>query len=456
MSVNDALTAYPFYFESPSPSDFWGSHLASRGRIGVANPHEAQTRTGTEVALSATIQDRGVLNGLSYFEDKNIYQFDRNTWGAITAVLVEVGVCLFICKDDHFLSAYNQTQLSVSDDGAVSAQNQYGPFTSPKRPSGTPFGCSEANRNTIIKHLGKVHWLDSAGRWIMNNFSQSVDASTFDAKNGIVGGYSGYLMNKVAHVNIRNQNPEDLIYAISGIDPRTNEVHLTFFQGVGNPFTFGRYYLNNLSNIDLTWNETLIVDLDTGMIKGMAPYTPEMYGHMPKFYSGRNFFTFKDAIPYKHHHGADEATPPPYGNFYGTQCPCFVVPIVNPEAETVKRFLHLEVYCNSTISRGAGFAPAPLFYSPGILTEKGQTSRLLPEQFVLRDGFQAAAYLCALNTPFDPNKPVATGAHAITDGDQLQGRWMRVILKTNDNWAGTYFELSGIINGLNGVKVSGK
>jgi hypothetical protein len=456
MSVNDALTAYPFYFESPSPSDFWGSHLASRGRIGVINPYEAQTRLGTEVALSATLSDRGVLNGLSYFEDKNTYQFDRNTWGAITAVLVEVGVCLFICKDDHFLSAYNQTQLSVSEDGGVSAQNQYGPFTSPKRPSGTPFGCSEFNRNTITKHLGKVYWLDSAGRLIMNNFQQSVDVSTFDAKDGIVGGYSGYLMNKIANMNIRNQFPDILVYPISGIDPRTNEIHLTFFQGDGNPISFERYYHNNLDVVNLAYNETLVVDLDTGMLKGMAPYTPEMYGHMPKFYSARNFITFKNGVPYKHHHGADDTTPPPYGNFYGLQCPCYVVPVVNPEPETVKRLLHTEVYCKSTIFTGPGVAPQPLFYVPTVQTEKGQSSRLMPQQFVLRDGFQAAAYLCALNTPFDPNKPIATGPHAITDGDQLQGRWFKVIFKTNDLWDGSYFELSSVINGVNGVKVSGK
>jgi hypothetical protein len=89
------------------------------------------------------------------------------------------------------------------------------------------------------------------------------------------------------------------------------------------------------------------------------------------------------------------------------------------------------------------------------VSEKGQVSRVLISQFEIRNDFQAAAYLCDIATPPDPNMPVQTGIHAITDGNPLIGRWLKPIIKTSDSWAGTYFELSSIINGLNGIKISG-
>lgn len=451
MSVNDALTVFPFYFESPSPSDFWGSHMANRGRIFAPNPYAAQTRIGTEVALSAAFSERGILNGLSYFENKNVYTFNRNTWGNITVGLMEVNRVLFICDSDHFFSDFNATQLTVNDAGGVEAANQLGPFTTPRRPAGTPYGCTPNNINSIQQYKGKVIWLDSEGRLIINDFNVSKDVSTYDPEQGIVGGYSGYLMNKISTVNVLNSDGGNLIYFVGGIDPRTNEYYLTSFRLTSTTFGFVPYYISNLSEVSLSTNETIIVDIGTGMLKGNASFTPEMYGIMPSFISGRNFFSFKGGVPYRHHGGASGDTPI-YANFYGTQCPCYIVPVVNPEAETVKRYLFIEVYTKQNI---AGSPPTALFYCPTILSERGQISRLEVEQFLLRNDFQCAAILNDINTPFDPNKVLPTTTQAITDGDPLIGRWMKITLKTNDDYAGTYFELTSVVNGLNGIKISG-
>ncbi len=454
MSVNDATTAYPFFFESPSPSDFWGSHLANRGRVGAANPYEAQRRIGTEVALSATTTDRSNLAGFSYFEDKNIYEFDRNTWGNLNAAFMEVGRVLFICESDHFLSGFNQSQLSVGTDGLVSATNQYGPFTSPQRPSGTPFGCTNINLNSISKYLGKVIWLDSEGRLIQNNFNASRDISTFDPEGGIIGGYSGYLMNKLAYMNLANRTPGNLYYPVSGIDPRTGEYNLTFFIQKSVEEGITRSYINNEPSLSLPLNETMAVDFESGLLKGFRSYTGEMYGNIGSYYSGRNFFSFKEGFPYKHHQGA-ALTGVTYANYYGEQCPCYVIPVVNPEPDTVKRYLWIEIYTKETLPGLPTELSQPLFYIPSVVSENGQVSRVLISQFEIRNDFQAAAYLCDIATPPDPNMPVQTGIHAITDGNPLIGRWLKPIIKTSDSWAGTYFELSSIINGLNGIKISG-
>lgn len=455
MSVNDALTVFPFYFESPSPSDFWGSHMSNRGRTFSANPYAAQTRIGTEVALSAAFSERGVLNGLSYFENKNVYTFNRNTWGTITAVLLEVNRCLFICDSDHFFSDFNNTQLQVNDTGGVEAQNQLGPFTSPRRPAGTPYGCLQKNINTIQQYQGKVVWLDAEGRLIINDFNESKDVSTYDPQKGIIGGYSGYLMNKISTANVINSDPGNVMYFVAGIDPRTNEYYLTAFRLLGTSFGFARSYLNILPDMNLNANETIIVDVATGMLKGTASFTQEMYGNVPGYISGRNFFSFKAASPWRHHAGASGDVIA-YAHFNGSQCPCYITPVVNVEGETVKRFLWIEIYTKYCVPGTPGTQSGALFYCQQIESEKGQISRLLAEQFLIRNNFQCAAYLCDLNTPFDSNKPIPTTTHAITDGDQLIGRWLKVLIKTNDNWTGTYFEVSGIINGLNGVQISGE
>jgi hypothetical protein len=454
MSVNDATTAYPFYFESDSPSDFWGKKLASRGRPGVVNPYESQRRIGTEVALSATTTDRSNLTGFSYFENKNIYEFDRNTWGNINAAFMEVGTVLFICDSDHFLSSFSQSQLSVGNDGLVSANNQYGPFTSPQRPSGTPFGCTTRNLNSISKYMGKVIWLDSEGRLIQNNFNASRDISTFDEQAGIIGGYSGYLMQKLGYVSLSNKVPGNLTYPVSGIDPRTGEYNLTFFVQRSVEPGITKSYINNEPHVLLPVSETIAVDFESGLLKGGRSYTAEMYGNIGSYFTGRNFFSFKNGLPYKHHQGA-ELTFSSYANYYGEQCPCYVIPVVNIEPETVKRYLWIEIYTKETLPGLPTELSQPLFYIPNVVSEKGQVSRVLISQFDVRDDFQTAAYLCAINTPVDPNIPVQTGIHAITDGNPLMGRWLKPIIKTSDSWVGTYFELSGIINGLNGIKISG-
>lgn len=452
-SYNDAITAYPFYFESPSPSDFWGSHLANRGRIGVLNPQEAQQRSGTEIMLSAALGDRGTYNGLSYFDTNNSYTFDRNTWGNIISVLVQINRCLVICENDHFFIDYNTSNLKINEAGNVTAQIQYGPFTTPSRPSGTAFGCSQQDINTIRKYVGTVMWVDHSGFLVMNDFIKSIDVSTSDPKSGVIGGYSGYLRNKISALNILNQNSavNGISFLIGSIDPRTSEYYLSSFNYPANNAI--PEYLNVLPFANILVNETKIIDLNTGMLKGDAAFTPEMGGLIPSYYSGGNFFTFKQGVPWKHHQGADSISPG-HCSFYGAQTPCYVVPVVNPGSETVKRYFWIEVYTKQNVPVQQNL-PDALFYCESIDTEKGQASRLAVQRFIIRDGFQSAEFLCDLNTPTDPNLLPMTSSNRLTDGNPLIGRWLRATLKTNDNWSGSYFEFSGIITGINDIKISG-
>lgn len=450
----DFSTSYPFFFESPSPSDTWGSHLACKGRVMVENPFEAQVRTGTEIALSAALSDRSSLNGLSYYESKNSQIFDRNTWGDITVVLVETSIMLVICDRDHFLTQYNTTQLRVDASGNVNAQNQLGIFTSPLRKAGSNFGCGQWDINSIARYTGIAVWLDSSGYLVFHNFSE--------AKAAQFNGYDAYLKNKIGYTkNWNNQAASiDSKYFVGGIDVKTWEYYLTSFRkrytDPGTGLTVNPSFINTESTTVLSANETLIIDLDTGALKGFASFTPEMMGNMSGYYLQSNFITFKNGVPYIHHNNrAVTTTPPLYANFYGTQCECRITIVCNVGPEKVKRFFYVEVYSRAALLTGiAGTLPQVVFYADNITTEKNQLSRLKPLRWVQKDGIWRSEFLCDLNTPVDPNLPTQTGINKLLDGVPLQGRWMKLSLVTQSSYAGTYFEVSSVNIVGNGVEKS--
>lgn len=441
----DSPTSFPFFFESPSAADTWGSHIACRGRIGIPDPYEQQQRVGTEVALSDALGDRGTFNGLSYFESSNVQIFDRNTWGNITAISVEVSMMLVICDRDHFITFFNGSSVRVDANGNVITQNQNGIFMAPERKAGTNYGCGLTEINTIRKYAGVVHWLDTSGYLVTHNFS-SADSKTDES------GYQGYLLNKIAVVNIANKTQDEngITFFHGGIDPKTMEYVLTTFNYP--PLSGAPSYLNTLTNINLAANETLKFDQYTCLFNSWASFTSEYYAPFPSYWLQKNFVSFKNGVPYIHHNSlANNVAPPPYANFYGTQCLPRITFVVNDEPERVKRFLWMEVYCRESVPVAGSFASA-LFLSDVITTEKLQSSRLLTPRWVRRDGYAAAEFLCDLLTPQDPNLPNTENANVILDGNPLNGRWIKISLVPQSPYAGTYFEVSGVKVFVNGVQ----
>lgn len=444
----DDSVSFAFYFESPSPSDFYGSHLASRGRVGVANPYERQLRIGTEIALSDTSEDRSTLNGLSYFESQNAQTFDRNTWGDITVVLNETSMIMAICTADHFVARYNTTQLRVDGNGNVLAQNPNGIFTQPERKNGQNFGCVQSNINTIVKYGGTVVWLDAKGHLVFSNFGDALPVEQ--------QGYMGYLLNKIADTNLRNMASDvnGLSYFHGSIDPKTMEYMLTMFNI---PATGSPAYLNANSVPTLTSNETLVFDVSTGgILKCFPSFTPEMYAPFPGYYLQRNFLSFKNGVPYIHHNTfANTVAPPPYANFYGTQCECRITVVGNPGPDKVKRYFYIELYSRQALFTGiAGTPIQPVFYADVITTEKNQLSRIKPLRWVQKDGIWCSEFVNNLLTPVDSNLGPQTGANKLLDGNPMQGRWIKCSLVTQSSYAGSYFEVSSLVIYGNGVEKS--
>lgn len=442
MTSQDLLTYFPFMFESPSPSDFWGSHISNRGRVFFANPNECQKRIGTEVALSDRISDRGLLNNMSYFEPENVFVFDYNTWGQIFSVLTEVSICLFVCEKDHFMTTYGTTQLQSDPiSGNVTSKKTFGPFQQPDRKAGTNYGLSLNNYNSLRRYAGTVRWLDDSGVLVKNNFS----VSTGEYNTGFIG-WIKQMAAQVKQLNI-DQSLNGITYWVAGIDPKTFEYYLTTFNLNQNLYI-------NTSNAPVpiidTINQTLVIDLESGILKGFSPFTPEFYGLIPSYYSQTQFLSFQGGQPWLHHNSNIIV---PWGNFYGTQCPCYVTVVVNEGSEKPKRFLACELYVRTTVQGTAGTEPTVLFFASqgSIITEKGQKSQIPPfvsatsttwQQFWnIADGFQSAAFLCDEATFADPNLPLTAN---LIDGNPLQGRWMQATFVTHPDYDGSYFELSAV------------
>ena len=451
--IIDNPTSFWFFFESPSPSDLWGSHLKSLGRIGIPNPYEMQYRNGTEIALSENISNIGYANGMSTYINANSQSFPKNTFGDITVVLVEQGICMVICNNDFFTTRYNQTQLQVSGD-QVFAQNPNGAlFTQPDLKVGLNYGVIPSFVSSIAHYNGMVVFLDAKGHLIFSNFSS--------AKPTEREGYMSYILQKIAAVNHNNTLPNSLSYFVGGIDPKTMEYNLTS-QNLDTTHVIPPSYVNQLTNISLPVAETLIFDLYTGLLKTFASYTPEMYGRLPGFFSQRQFFSFKQGIPWFHHNNEALTSPvsqTAYTNFYDTQCGVVITIITNgmdgkQMPDKVKRFLYNEIYCRQSIPGSPGTMPTALFYANTIVSEKGQTSRLLVGLWTGKDGYWCSAFLCNINTPVDPNLEPQTTTNALYDGDPLQGRWLQATYLSNSAYTGQYFEMSSIVTYFNELEKS--
>lgn len=449
----DYQTTFPFFFPSPSPNDLWGSHMRDLGRVGIPNPYEEQKRVGTEICVSLPIADRGIVNGMGTFLSQYREVFDKQMWGNIISVLVETSMCLVICEKDHFVTTFNGSTITTGPNGELIAQNRNGIFTAPARKAGTNYGCAMAQINTIARYAGIVKWLDNTGYVVTHNFG-AADSNTDDA------GYLSYLLQKIAIVNIANLNTDanGITYWHGKIDPKTMEYFLTVFNI---PTDDAPSYLNQLDAPSLPAPETFVFDLKSGIMKSNnVSFTPEYYGFIPGYFLQRQFLSFKNGRPWIHHNNfANNVAPPPYCNFYGTQCNVRITHVVNGVEgklvpDKVKRFLATEIYCRQSIPGGTGNLPVALFYADVITSEKGQTSRLLVGRWTLKDGYQCAAYLCDINTPPDPNNVPQTTTHAILDGNPLQGRWVKVSFTNNPDWDGAYFELSEKVDTLNFVEKS--
>jgi hypothetical protein len=411
------VKSYPFLFEHHSPSDFWGDHCSPKGRINVKNPLENEICNLTEIAVSKAIANDGILNGLHYFREEDMIVFDENEWGGITGVLAELNYLLVICEQDNFVVAFNDNQIRVAPDGRVIAPSAENRFGRPERKIGNNYGCKLKDVNTIQKYDGITMFIDrTKTALVLHNFSEAVDVSVNSVKSWL-----GHQIRRVS------ADPE--LYFHGCIDPKAKDYILTSFQLKGS-YTDADFV--NTADVPTNGNDTIAYNIYSKIVKGWRSYTPEYYGILEGDLTDQQLIAFKQGAAYKHYN-----TSAPYGRFFGVQCKPYISVISNIENTRVKRFLSNEVYIV-----GAKFEAVE------VVTEANQLSRIKPVWWEKFDTFQAAPFLCDLNTKADLNIPIDTGVNKLLDGDTMYGRWLKVKYTVQTPDIGKYFEFTAVVINL--------
>jgi hypothetical protein len=419
VSQKKEIKVYPFNFEHHSPSDTWGDHCFSGGRIGYKNPYEGRKCNRNQLLLTGALNyiNDGAINYLHYFSLADEFLLDEQGWGGIMAIIVRNdGQIMLICQTTTFSLAYNDDRAVVTADGYVKLPTN-AKFGKPDKDDAWAFGCQAKDLNTIRRNGPIVMYMDSQKcAVVIHNFATAVDISA---------GIKSWLTEGIKR-SIGNDN----IYFHGNFDNRGDKkiYHLTRFDR-----TLAQF-VNQEIEVDHTKNETVSYNLLDKHWGPLKHFTPEYFGNMYGEAKDTQFFSFKDGLPYSHHNAITAATK--YLNYFGIQCFPVIGVVTNKESTKVKSFLWSEVYCFEQ-----------LFILEKIVTEMGQKSRLLEGKWEWGEGFWKGEYLC--DTEYIDNSDPTAG-DSIIDGDTLFGRWLKgtyiAYNKKGSPYEGTFFKLTAIIS----------
>lgn len=429
--TENELKNFPFLFEHHSPSDFWGDHCSTKGRVNAKNPFENQQCRKDEICMSRALTDDGLLNGLHRYAEEDAVRIGEK-FGGITSALAELNVVLIICENATLTVPFNDTNVKADAEGRIFAPSLDDKFGNPQKK--TDFGCQPWDINTIRIKNGIIMFIDSKNSALVkHDFTTGYDISLLGAK-GLVSSYIKYMIRN-------NYGDGKKMYAHGVIDPKTGEYLLTFAILRGSSSD----YINDSSVLEIGKNETAVWDLydDKNPFRGTRSYTPEYYGWLDGDRNDQQLLAFKFGEAWMHHNLANPSAV--FNNFFGTQCTPVFELVFNLQNDKVKNYMSLNTYCKEV-----------LFYADRIITESGQQSRLMPRWWDKRDKFFVGDFKCATNTQPDSNLPKETGENALLDGDSLIGRWIKVRFRPKIADRGKYFELTSVICFMNGAEKSGE
>jgi hypothetical protein len=428
---------FPFLFEHPSPSDFWGDHCTSRGRVNTKNPNEKKTRYDQQIAPSKAILDTGAYNGLGQFYNEDVINIAEVGAGYITAGVIEVSRLLIICQHNSFVLPYADNSLRLDAEGRVIAggTGSTSKFGTPLKLQGDEnFGCLHEDVNTIRARSKRVVFLDRHREaFCLTDFS-SIQNMAYK------GLYNSWISDMIVQQNKANKEGRviDHWFFHAGIDPKGNHVYLCNFfmpspiaddEDPEAPIPVPVYF-----NTEITRNaavpETAIIDLKTGELRCFASYTPEYLGALEGYFGGKNFFAFKNGVSWSCHNPSGAV---PVIKFFGQQFGKLLRIIYNFKGEMMKDFRWTEVYCREHP-----------FAATKVLTSKGQVSKIPLSRFQQRRDFFAADFLCDENTEFDPSTKDVIKINPLLDGDSLQGSWIEVTYESQGTDNQKYCEVSSL------------
>lgn len=399
--TTNVLKPYVWQFEHHSPSDFWGTKCNNRGMPVPEFDGENIICKKTEIALSGSLGVNGLVNYLHYFDEKRKKLLEVNDGGIVACiapganfvkVIFEVGSCM-LPYDDNAVR-YDESGKAI----ILSAEKQFG-----KPQNRSPYGCQKNDRNSITTFDGGVSWIDSTNvGHIVDDYRNTVDISADK--------YESFLRQKIKYIQNFNKTHTLKKYFHQQFNPRDRGLYITDFSLASKSFITDDF------SEQIEKNETLVVNLDTKALRKFCSFTGEYYGALPGDDREKQFYSFKEGIPYIHHHQNTTSV----NKFFGVQCQRSLRFAISLDLFTTKKYLGLQVYVDNIV-----------MYSPEIKTQFGQVSLIPRNWFKRGDKYWIAPFLCEKENIFD--------------GELLRGRWAEVLLVGDPDNLDKYSELTGII-----------
>lgn len=422
-SVNE-IRILGFRFESNSPSNFWGQGVSNKGRLNVKNPYEAEILKPNEISLSGVLSPNGQISFLQTFDDALKFIFDVPINGGICYFRNEIGKVAFISQYDHYVVGFNDNLARANSDGTLQSASIVDSFGLPQRKSGDNYGCQLVDKLSISSRNGLIMWVDRS-RAEVGQYNYSEFASLTKDKTIVVDGVERGKIDAYFRSKIKSMLSDPTRYFTSTVNPITNEYILTDFS------LTEKGYTNVLRTYNPSVSETVLFDIYTRDVKGFPSFTPEQFAYLDGDILNVQLFAFKNGVPYNHYNLNENNS---FNNFFGVQCESVIKIIENVPPFTKKKWLSIQNYCKQA-----------KFFCDEIITESGQQSFIMLDEFNQAYYFSFAAILKDINTPMDINNSQVQQLNPRIEGDPLYGNWISVRFVCDPSMNNKYLELFGFI-----------
>ncbi len=424
------------YF-SQNITDFWGAGCTDWGRKFTENPYAQRKWLENTLAVSFEWVNNGIVNGLSTFWSENRKNFKGQDWGGILALNAQRGAILFICRNDWFLTSYDQNYLQVGQNGVVVATLP-DKISDPTQKVGQNYGVSEDHISSVMFFGGLAIWLDAKNASVI-----ACDYQT--AKDISLGSIKGWTIDKTMFIqNYNDAHRNDLDFerilyeVVAGVDPLHKEYHITIRPRNNLGSDIETNFINHERDIFNDIGETMVLDIESLQWVNMRHYTAEYYGKLRTSKSGVQFVSFANGVPYKHNGDSNSSM-----TFYGIKCTPVLEISVNSTEDKVKIF-------GAISEEIQPFA----MYIDRIITEEENSFSYVPQSyFVKKENIQYSEMLCDMSSYFDPN---IYKVSMLVDGKRIFGRYALIRFVLNSENQDKYFELSKILVLVSGSELSMK
>lgn len=417
----------PHPFEHHSPSDFFGNHAFTIGKVNVKNPYARQTWKTNEDAWSDDLLPDGNLNGLATWREENVKQYGIQNSGGVVGIHAETGLLYHVAENNWYIVSINDNLLNITAQGVIVASGSY--LSNQQQKIGSAYGVDLRDTSSILFQNNWISWADvKRGAWCMGDYGTVIDIAGLEGSP-----IRSYITEKFQYIaNLRNGRPDkfDDIFRFlhQGYDPKTDELILTSFGRLEETTPPIIPYNNQELDYAISKNESISFNVGGRFASGTYSFTPERFIDFESGADGIQIIAFKQGIPYIHHRNNPAILT--YNNFFGEQCEPVWTTVHNEGSQIMKRFLAMRIECRET-----------LWWSDKVNTQTaGQLSAIPIEEAEFGENYSEMCFVTDANSvDMLPNQI------ALFDGGSLFGYWCKVRFRIDPNNKAKYFELNNVI-----------